>query len=92
MDGCNLYYGAVKGTPYKWLNIHQLCAYHLREDRNVSFEEVVFQIEKGWLLVPSTLLALVAQLFEQPILSALLLALVGNLVCRRLFLNLRSYE
>ena len=24
VDGFNLYYGAVKGTPYKWLNIRQL--------------------------------------------------------------------
>ena len=25
VDGFNLYYGAVKGTPYKWLNIFRLC-------------------------------------------------------------------
>lgn len=25
VDGFNLYYGAVKGTPYRWLNIRQLC-------------------------------------------------------------------
>jgi hypothetical protein len=25
VDGFNLYYGAVKGTPYKWLNIAALC-------------------------------------------------------------------
>lgn len=25
VDGFNLYYGAVKGTPYKWLNINALC-------------------------------------------------------------------
>jgi uncharacterized LabA/DUF88 family protein len=25
VDGFNLYYGAVKGTPYKWLNIAELC-------------------------------------------------------------------
>ena len=25
MDGFNLYYGAVKGTPYKWLNVMTLC-------------------------------------------------------------------
>ena len=25
VDGFNLYYGAVKGTPYKWLNILRLC-------------------------------------------------------------------
>lgn len=25
VDGFNLYYGAVKGTPYKWLNVGRLC-------------------------------------------------------------------
>jgi hypothetical protein len=25
VDGFNLYYGAVKDTPYKWLNIQRLC-------------------------------------------------------------------
>jgi uncharacterized LabA/DUF88 family protein len=25
VDGFNLYYGAVKGTPYKWLDISRLC-------------------------------------------------------------------
>ena len=25
IDGFNLYYGCVKGTPYKWLNIVELC-------------------------------------------------------------------
>src|SRR5438876_812465 len=25
VDGFNLYFGCVKGTPYKWLNIAQLC-------------------------------------------------------------------
>lgn len=25
IDGFNLYYGAVKGTPHKWLNIPKLC-------------------------------------------------------------------
>lgn len=25
IDGFNLYYGAVKDTPHKWLNVHALC-------------------------------------------------------------------
>lgn len=25
VDGFNLYYGALKGTRYKWLNLWQLC-------------------------------------------------------------------
>ncbi|MEW6127853.1 MAG: NYN domain-containing protein [Acidobacteriota bacterium] len=25
VDGFNLYYGALKNTPYKWLDIHSLC-------------------------------------------------------------------
>lgn len=26
VDGFNLYYGAVKGTPYKWLDLRKLCS------------------------------------------------------------------
>lgn len=33
VDGLNLYYGAVKGTPYKWLNIAELCGLLLPEDQ-----------------------------------------------------------
>ena len=25
VDGFNLYFGSIKGTPHKWLNIRQLC-------------------------------------------------------------------
>jgi hypothetical protein len=25
IDGFNLYYGAVKGSPYKWLDLAALC-------------------------------------------------------------------
>ncbi len=25
VDGFNLYYGAVKGTPYKWLDLYKMC-------------------------------------------------------------------
>lgn len=25
VDGFNLYYGSLQGTPYKWLNIDELC-------------------------------------------------------------------
>jgi NYN domain len=25
VDGFNLYYGAVRGTPYKWLNVRRMC-------------------------------------------------------------------
>ena len=32
VDGFNLYYGAVKGTPYRWLNIARLCALLLPRD------------------------------------------------------------
>lgn len=33
VDGFNLYYGAVKGTPYKWLNIQQLCQFLLPKNQ-----------------------------------------------------------
>ncbi len=29
VDGFNLYYGAVKDTPYQWLNINALCQHLL---------------------------------------------------------------
>lgn len=32
VDGFNFYYGAVKGTPYKWLNIAALCRLLLPND------------------------------------------------------------
>ena len=33
IDGFNLYYGAVRGTPYKWLNLHRLAEILFPEDR-----------------------------------------------------------
>ena len=32
VDGFNLYYGAVKGTPYRWLNIAAMCRLLLPRD------------------------------------------------------------
>ena len=32
IDGFNLYYGAVKGTPYRWLNVAQMCRLLLPQD------------------------------------------------------------
>ncbi len=32
IDGFNLYYGAVKGTPYRWLDIARFCAVLLPRD------------------------------------------------------------
>lgn len=34
IDGLNLYYGAVKGTQYKWLNLEELCR-RLRKDDEI---------------------------------------------------------
>jgi uncharacterized LabA/DUF88 family protein len=33
VDGFNLYFGALKGTPYKWLNIRAMCE-HLLDPHN----------------------------------------------------------
>lgn len=30
IDGFNLYYGALKGTPYKWLDISEMCKHLLQ--------------------------------------------------------------
>ena len=32
VDGFNLYYGALKGTPYRWLDIYKLCRIMLPQD------------------------------------------------------------
>ncbi len=32
VDGFNLYYGAVKGTPYRWLNLAEMCRLLLPHD------------------------------------------------------------
>lgn len=36
VDGFNLYYGALKGTPYKWLDLGRLCALILPKDEIVA--------------------------------------------------------
>ena len=38
VDGFNLYYGAVKGTPYKWLNILKLCQLLLPKNQIVKIK------------------------------------------------------
>ena len=36
VDGFNFYYGAVKGTSYKWLNLEAMCQRLLRRDQIVK--------------------------------------------------------
>lgn len=31
VDGFNLYYGALRGTPYKWLDIRRMCELLLKK-------------------------------------------------------------
>jgi uncharacterized LabA/DUF88 family protein len=38
VDGFNLYYGAVKGTPHKWLNILKLCQSLLRKNKIIKIK------------------------------------------------------
>jgi uncharacterized LabA/DUF88 family protein len=38
VDGFNLYYGAVKGTPFKWLNILRLCQLLLPKNQIVQLK------------------------------------------------------
>ena len=35
IDGFNLYYGCLKGTPYKWVNLKELCKNILGEQNNI---------------------------------------------------------
>lgn len=36
VDGFNLYFGALKGTPHKWLDIQALCKYLLKPENKVG--------------------------------------------------------
>lgn len=36
VDGFNLYFGALKGTPYKWLDIHAMCAALLNPENEIT--------------------------------------------------------
>lgn len=36
VDGFNLYFGALKGTPYKWLNVRALCEYLLDSHNQID--------------------------------------------------------
>ncbi len=38
VDGFNLYYGCVKDTQYKWLNIQKMCQLHLKKDQIVGIK------------------------------------------------------
>lgn len=38
VDGFNLYYGSVKGTPYKWLNIQKLCQFLLPKNQIIKIK------------------------------------------------------
>ncbi|MEW6713423.1 MAG: NYN domain-containing protein [Candidatus Riflebacteria bacterium] len=38
VDGFNLYYGAVKGTPYKWLDILALCKFLLPKNQIIQIK------------------------------------------------------
>lgn len=38
IDGFNLYYGAVKGTPYKWLDVLALCKFLLPKNQIVQIK------------------------------------------------------
>lgn len=44
VDGFNLYYGAVKGTPYKWLDISKLCQLLLHKNEIVKIKYFTAQI------------------------------------------------
>jgi len=38
VDGFNLYYGAVKKTPYKWLDLSRLCQYLLPQNQIIQIK------------------------------------------------------
>lgn len=44
VDGFNLYYGSVKGTPYKWLDLGRLCSLLLPGDQIVYLKYFTAEI------------------------------------------------
>lgn len=44
VDGFNLYYGSVKGTPYKWLDLGRLCTLLLPSSRIVRIKYFTAEI------------------------------------------------
>jgi hypothetical protein len=44
VDGFNLYYGALKGTPYKWLNLDKLCRLLLPRNQIVAIKYFTAQV------------------------------------------------
>lgn len=38
VDGFNLYYGALKGTPYKWLDLQKLCQFLLPKNQIIGIK------------------------------------------------------
>ncbi len=38
IDGFNLYYGQLKNTQYKWLNLHQMCSLLFPHDEIISIK------------------------------------------------------
>ena len=47
IDGFNLYYGATRGTPYKWLDLSKLCKFLLPQD-NIQSIKYFTALVKGW--------------------------------------------
>lgn len=45
IDGFNFYYGAVKGTPFKWLNLHELCRVLLPKNEIVQIKYFTAKIK-----------------------------------------------
>ncbi len=36
VDGMNLYYGCLRGTPYRWLDIRKMCELLLEEHHEIE--------------------------------------------------------
>lgn len=48
IDGFNLYYGAVKGTPYKWLDLDQLCRYLLPKNKILKIKYFTARVKSRY--------------------------------------------
>ena len=47
VDGFNLYYGSLKGTPYRWLDLHRLATLMLPEQDVAAVKYFTAIVDRG---------------------------------------------
>lgn len=84
IDGFNLYYGALKRTPYKWLDVSKLCQALLPTDTIQLFFSVITHVQS----ISHSLLAVKCCSYASRVLKSLFfLALHNKCRCNASSLN-----